>query len=195
MKKAASKQRASNKAVYEKGAKSKITSEQHEQLEQLEQLTKMRTRTTTATLAVFVLILVGLAGWRFVSDNLANTKPLGYALEMIARAPTIIGEADDETVVSERSKVDSLGIASNELVFERSSDDGLILWYSTAKNRTQSAQLVDQALVSQGWVSCSNDEQTIDAYERSASSANTASYAMVLYYEFGTGCSVIVEVV
>ena len=143
-----------------------------------------RARAATLTIAAVITGLLALAIVQVVGERMAVAHPLDYAVDYVA----------GETSNAARTSVDVLGIASEQLVFEDASDDARILWYSTTGGLAYCRAVVDQALCSRGWVSCSEEGQLANSYVHYSASGQVARYLMVLYYELLDGCSVIIEV-
>jgi len=142
-----------------------------------QRLAKRRAQVAGATIVCFIGLLLLLAVARGIMDWAASPRFMDYLTEPIADAG-----------------VDPLGIASAELNYMRASDDGLVYWYSSAGSRAYSAALIDHAFRATGWISCSTEEQVLDSYLRYPSGARMPEYATILYYEYETGCSIVIEV-
>jgi len=149
-----------------------------------EQLAKQRVRVARVTVIVLLILLLVLAAVRVVLNQKPSLQPLDYFIESISGSP----------IVGTTAPIDPLGIASQELEFVRSSDDASIIWYSSMSGKVLSALLVDRALKAQGWISCVDEEQVLNSYLRFSGAAGMPEYATVLFYEYETGCSIIVEV-
>ena len=142
-----------------------------------QKLAKRRAQAAAATIVCFISLLFVLALARGLTDWFATPHLADYLTEP-----------------STEAAVDPLGIASEELKYMRVSSDASVFWYSSAGGRAYSAALIDHALQATGWISCSFEEQILDSYLRYPSGARLPEYATVLYYEYETGCSIVIEV-
>ena len=99
-----------------------------------------------------------------------------------------------QTPVNSAAQADPLKISSEELLFERCSEDEYVLWYSTLGGKAYSQVLIDRALVAQGWIATASDEVQ-SSYIRHQPDSKISLFALVLFYEHAEGCSIIVEVI
>jgi len=143
-----------------------------------------RIKAAKLTIAGIVVALMALALFRMVTDSTAGYRPSRMLLQI----------AEEGKPTAAEGKGDPLGISSNELVFEQCSEDGMVIWYSTAGDRAYSQWLVEEALHAQGWLASTDGSQAVCSYVRVLPNAYTPMYAMVLFYEQKEGCEIIIEV-
>jgi len=153
------------------------THSSNKKLEESLRLARRRVRVAVITIALIIGLLLVLAVARGVAAWAASPHLMEYLKETTAGIDA-----------------DPLGIASGELVCRRVSDDASIIWYSSAGGRAYTSALVDHALRTKGWISCTAGEQVLDSYLRYSSGSRMPEYATVLYYEFDAGCSIVIEI-
>ena len=148
-------------------------------------LEQKRIRVAKITIALFLAVFLVLSILRVVS---AQETPL-HSWDLLSQKPV------DQPGNHNEVRTDPLGISSEELLFEQSSDDGLVVWYSAAGNRAHGQILVDKAMCEQGWTVYSGENQALGSYFRYEPASRSLEYVIVLYYEQAEGCEIIIEVV
>jgi hypothetical protein len=142
-------------------------------------LEQQRLRVTKMTLTAIAALIIILTIWQFVQEQLASVRMTQY-----------IG-LDQETIQGSNS-TDPLGIANQQIEYMESSQGGNIIWYQSSTTLTESAMLLDRALVAQGWQSLPSQQQGLLSFNHPESSTQAASFAYIALTQQVDSCSIVV---
>ncbi|MDR2671935.1 MAG: hypothetical protein LBC35_01285 [Coriobacteriales bacterium] len=159
-------------------------------------LERRRLRVVKATVCAVMALLILLSVWQCFSSPVGSLTLGSFLTEPLANGPDEIDKDDGVGEAGEAAaNGDPLGIAGEEIVYIRSSDDGSILWYQSSASPHYATMLLDQALVAVGWHPLSGEQSGLLSY-RFAPTAHQAGAGMVISIaEQADGCSVIIRII